>query len=194
MKNEHFLHGSTPMHKAAALLNFAEVDKLLAEGSPDVDTGDVLAQTPLILLARNHYTKDDVPKAVEMVKKIIAAGATVIDGSNEGKIRRDEYGDSVLHLAAMASGKNGHAILEAVVDALPEDRKGKLCGARCKNFGNTALHWATLGGNMDACELLLKVGHPLDRKNRQKETILDYAVKYKHIQLKVKYEELLKSD
>ena len=47
------------MHKAAALLNFDEVDKLLAEGGADVDTGDVLDQTPLILLSRNHYDTDD---------------------------------------------------------------------------------------------------------------------------------------
>ena len=136
MKDEHFLRGSTPMHKAAALLNMEEVDKLLADGSTDVDTGDVLDQTPLVLLARNHYDPEDVPKAVAMINKLIAAGATL---TVEGKIRRDQYGDGVTHLAAMASGKNGHTVLEALVKALPAGDKAQLCSARCKNFGNTAV-------------------------------------------------------
>jgi len=188
MKDEHFLRGSTEMHKAAALLKGDEVDKLLAAGNKDIDTGDVLDQTPLLLLARNHYDPEDVPKAVEMVKKVIAAGATL---TVEGKIRRDQYGDSVLHLAAMASGKNGPAVLQALVDALPADSKAQLCSARCKNFGNTALHWATLGGSVESCVVLLNAGARLDRKNRLKETIVDYAVKYEHPKLKVKYEALM---
>ena len=122
MKDEHFLRGSTPMHKAAALLNMEEVDKLLADGSTDVDTGDVLDQPPLVLLADDN--------------KLIAAGATL---TVEGKIRRDQYGDGVTHLAAMASGKNGHTVLEALVKALPAGDKAQLCSARCKNFGNTAV-------------------------------------------------------
>ena len=136
MKDEHFLRGSTPMHKAAALLKEDEVDKLLAAGDDDFDTGDVLDQTPLVLLARNHYDPEDVPKAVAMINKLIAAGATL---TVEGKIRRDQYGDGVTHLAAMASGKNGHTVLEALVKALPAGDKAQLCSARCKNFGNTAV-------------------------------------------------------
>ena len=197
MKDEHFLRGATDMHKAAALLKLDEVDKLLAAGSKDIDTGDVLDQTPLILLSRNHYDPEDVPKAVEMINKLIAAGATLTHSESEGfekggKIRRDQYGDSVLHLAAMATCKNGHTILKALVDALPSETKGKLCGARCKNFGNTTLHWTTLSGDADSCQLLIDAGCPLDRKNRLKETILDYAVKYEHVKLKVKYEALAK--
>lgn len=196
MKDEHFLRGSTDFHKASALLKMEEVDKLLAAGNTDVDTGDVLDQTPLILLARNHYDAEDVPKAVEMVNKVIAAGATLTYGPDmgidkAGKIRRDQYGDSVLHLAAMASGKNGPEIMKALVAALPADTRGQLCSARCKNFGNTALHWATLGGNADTCQVLLDAGARLDRKNRLKETVVDYAVKYEHVKLKVKYESLL---
>lgn len=76
MKDEHFLRGSTPMHKAAALLKLEEVEKLVAEGSDDIDTGDVLDQTPLVLLARNHYDPPDVPKAVEVIKYLIGKGAT----------------------------------------------------------------------------------------------------------------------
>ena len=108
-----------------------EVDKLLANGGTDVDTGDVLDQTPLVLLARNHYDPEDVPKAVAMINKLIAAGATL---TVEGKIRRDQYGDGVTHLAAMASGKNGHTVLEALVKALPAGDKAQLCSARCKNL------------------------------------------------------------
>ena len=188
MKDEHFLKGSTDMHKAAALLDAAKVDSLLAAGSKDVDTGDVLDQTPLVLLARNHYDPPDVPKAVAMVKKIIAAGATL---TVDDKIRRDQYGDSVLHLAAMASGKNGPTILQALCDALPAADKAALVSARCKNFGNTALHWATLGGDADSCQVLIDAGARLDRKNRLKETVVDYAVKYEQIKLKAKYESLM---
>ena len=227
MKDAHFLRGSTAMHKASALLDMAEVEKLLAAGDSDVDTGDVLNQTPLILLARNHYDPPDVPKAVAMINKLISVGATL---TVEGKIRRDQYGDSLLHLAAMASGKNGPDILKALIAALPPADRGQLCSARCKNFGNTAvrraarlrpssapardpssphtytsllwahpparppraqLHWATLGGDADSCMTLLDAGARLDRKNRLKETIVDYAVKYEHVKLKVKYEPLI---
>jgi len=188
MKDEHFLRGSTDMHKAVALLKADEVDKLLAAGNKDIDTGDVLDQTPLVLLARNHYDPEDVPGAVAMVKKVIGAGATL---TVEGKIRRDQYGDSVLHLAAMASGKNGPGVVQALIDALPSDSKAQLCSARCKNFGNTALHWATLGGNVETCVGLLDAGTRVDRKNRLKETIVDYAIKYEHPKLKVKYEALM---
>lgn len=192
MEEQHFLRGSTPMHKAAALLKFDEVDKLLAEGGKDVDTGDVLDQTPLILLARNHYDTEDVPKAVQMIEKLLAAGATLVD--EYGKCRRDQYGDSTLHLAAMATGRNGVAVIKALVDALPTTgpyTKEQLVSARCKNFGNTALHWATLNGNVESCEFLLNAGSRPDRKNRLKQTVLDYAVKYEQPKLKVKYEGLL---
>lgn len=179
MKDEHFLRGATPMHKAAALLKFDEVDKLLAEGATDVDTGDTLDQTPLILLSRNHYDTDDIPKAVTMIEKLIAAGASVTF-PDSGKIRRDQYGDSLLHLAAMATGRNGPAILKALVAALPTDgpyTKSQLVSARCTNFGNTALHWATLNGDIDSCNLLIEAGARIERKNRLKETVLDYASK-----------------
>jgi len=189
MKDEHFLRGSTDMHKAAALLKMDEVEKLLAAGNTDVDTGDVLNQTPLILLARNHYDPEDVPKAVAMCEKMIASGATLLN--SEGNIKRDDYGDSLLHLAGMASGKNGPGILQVLCDALPAADKARLVSARCKNFGNTALHWATLGGNIEACVVLLAAGARLDRKNRLKETVKDYAVKYEHPKLKVKYESLM---
>ena len=198
MRPEHFLRGSTLMHQHAGLLNHEEVDKLLAteEGKALVNVGDVLDQTPIVLLSRNHYDPPDVPKAVAMIEKLLAAGATItFDDSVSGspKIRRDQYGDSVLHLAAMASGKNGPTILKALVDALPAAYKAALVSARCKNFGNTALHWATLGGSTDSCELLLAAGARLDRKNRLKETIVDYAQKYDQIKLKVKYTSLIEN-
>jgi len=193
MQDIHFIRGSTPMHKAAALLKADEVDALLAAGGEDVDTGDALNQTPLILLSRNHYDKDDVPKAVAMIEKLIAAGATIVD-SETGKCKRDDYGDSMLHLAAMATGRNGAAIVQTLVSNLPTNgpyTKVQLVSARCKNFGNTALHWATLNGTIDACQCLIDAGTRLDRKNKLKETVLDYAVKYEHTKLKVKYEGLL---
>jgi ankyrin repeat protein len=194
MQEQHFLRQSTPMHKAAALLNFEEVDKLLAAGSDDVDTGDILNQTPLLLLARNHYDKDDVPKAVAMIEKLIAAGAKIVD-PDTGKCKRDDYGDSLLHLAAMATGRNGGSIVQTLVKHLPTDgpyTKAQLVSARCKNFGNMALHWATLGGNVAACECLIEAGTRMDRKNKLKESLLDYAIKYEHTKLKVKYEGLMK--
>lgn len=194
MQEQHFLRQSTPMHKAAALLNFDEVDKLLAAGSDDVDTGDVLNQTPLLLLARNHYDKEDVPKAVKMIEKLLAAGAKIVD-PDTGKCKRDDYGDSLLHLAAMATGRNGPSILVTLVNALPTDgpyTKSQLVSARCKNFGNTALHWATLSGDIEACECLIAAGTRMDRKNKLKESLLDYAIKYDQTKLKVKYEGLMK--
>ena len=46
---------------------------------------------------------------------------------------------------------------------------------------------------MPSCDLLLKAGAALHRKNRQKETVLDYAIKYESAVLKVKYEALLEA-
>ena len=165
MKDEHFLQDSTEMHKAAALLKHDEVDKLLAGGNADVDKGDVLDQTPLILLSRNHYDPEDVPAAVSMINKLIAAGATLVV---DDKIRRDEYGDSPIHLAAMAAGKNGPTILAALVNALPDDRKAQLCSARCKNFGNTAVREAPPTALPSICPpaALLAVSRPADRPSR----------------------------
>ena len=170
---EWFITGATPLHKAAAMLLSDKVDEILASGKADIDAKDNLDQTPLVLLARHHYTPEDVPKAVEMIKKIISAGATLV--TEEGVIRRDQYGDSVLHLAAMGACKNGPAILQTLVDALPAASKAKLCGSRCKNFGNTALHWAIMAGDKEACQLLVETGMPLDRKNRQKQDIIEYC-------------------
>ena len=165
MKDEHFLRQATEMHKAAALLKHDVVDKLLAAGNADVDTGDVLGQTPLILLARNHYDPEDVPSAVSMINKLLAAGATLVV---DDKIRRDEYGDSPLHLAAMSSGKNGPTILAALVDSLPADRKAQLCSARCKNFGNTAVREAPPAALASICTpaALLPVLRPAGRPSR----------------------------
>ena len=55
-----------------------------------------------------------------------------------------------------------------------------------------ALHWATLNGDIEACEVLIEAGSRLDRKNKLKESILDYAIKYENVKLKVKYEGLMK--
>ena len=56
---------------------------------------------------------------------------------------------------------------------------------------SSARQWATLGGNEDACIVLLDAGAKLDRKNRLKETVVDYAVKYERVKLKVKYESMM---
>ena len=53
------------------------------------------------------------------------------------------------------------------------------------------LHWATLCGDVPACEVLIEAGTRMDRKNKLKESLLDYAVKYEHVKLKVKYEGLM---
>ena len=98
---EHFLRGTTDFAKAAALLDLNAVESMLAAGTSDVDTGDVLDQTPLILLSRNRYSEADVPRAVEVIRRLIKAGARVTD---TGRLKRDQYGDAMLHLAAMAAG------------------------------------------------------------------------------------------
>ena len=103
-------------------------------------------------------------------------------------------GDANLHLAAMASGHNGAGILEVLLEAIPPTHRSKCVSAKCKNFGNTALHWATLNGATDSCELLLAHGASLTKKNRQKETPLDYAIKYEHQLLRVRYESLRGAD
>ena len=56
---------------------------------------------------------------------------------------------------------------------------------------SSQLHWATLAGCAEACTVLIDAGARLDRKNRLKETIVDYAVKYEQVKLKVKYESLM---
>ena len=56
---------------------------------------------------------------------------------------------------------------------------------------SSQLHWATLAGCAEACTVLIDAGARLDRKNRLKVTIVDYAVKYEQVKLKVKYESLM---
>lgn len=154
-------------------------------GTIDVEAGDVLDQTPLILLSRNRYMPQDVPRAVAVIERLIVAGASVVDGA--GRLKRDQYGDATLHLAAMAAGHNGAAVMRALLAAIPPSCMGKCISAKCKNFGNTALHWATLNGDETTCELLLAHGASLTKRNRQKETVLDYAVKYEHHNLRARY-------
>jgi ankyrin repeat protein len=190
MKEEHFLRGSTQFLKDCALLKFEAVEKAIAAGAKDINVGDVLDQTPIILLSRNRYDPDDIPKAVRMIELLVKNGAKVLH-DRTGRCIRDQYGDSMLHLAAMQTGTNNHLVLKALVDALPEATRSKLVSEKCKNFGNTALHWATLTGNVEACSLLIEAGSTLTRKNKQREDVLAYANKYEHVKLKVKYEALL---
>ena len=188
MLEEHFLRGTTDFAKAAALLDLNAVESLLAAGTDDVDTGDVLNLTPLILLSRNRYSEADVPRAVEVIRRLIKAGARVTDDT--GRLKRDQYGDATLHLAAMAAGHNGPAIMQALLEAIPPEALPRCVSAKCKNFGNTALHWATLNGQADTCEILIAHGASLTKKNRQKETVIDYAIKYERDQLKARYRML----
>jgi len=101
---------------------------MLAAGTEDVDRGDVLDQTPLILLSRNRYSPQDVPRAVAVIERLLAAGASVVDSS--GRLKRDQYGDASLHLAAMAAGQNGPAILRALLAAIPREYLDKCISAQ----------------------------------------------------------------
>lgn len=190
MKEKNFIDGATPLHKAAALLKLEKVDELLMTPGTNLDAEDVLLQTPLILMARLHYAKADVPKAVQMTQKLLDAGASLV--TDEGVIIRDAYGDSLLTLAAMASAKNGPSILRTLVDALPSDSKAKLCQSRCKNFGNTPLHWAIISDDIEACQLLVDSGMSLERKNRENETVLAYCDKYDKPKIKAIIEKAMK--
>ncbi len=195
MKDEHFCTGSTQFMKDAALLKFDKVEAALASGLGinDINTGDVLDQTPVILLSRNRYDDEDVPKVVQMLELLIKNGARLTHPET-GRCVRDQYGDSMLQLAAMQTGQNGHTILKCLIDHLPEENRAKLVSEKCKNFGNTALHWATLNGSVEGCECLIDAGSTLVRKNKLKETVLDYATKYNWPKLKVKYEALAGSE
>ena len=73
LRDEHFLRGTTDFMRAAALLEIEKVETMLAAGTDDVDTSDVLGQTPLLLLSRNRYSQRDVPRAIAVIKHLLAA-------------------------------------------------------------------------------------------------------------------------
>lgn len=185
MRERDFLRGTTDFMRAAATLDIEAVERMLAAGTTDVDAGDVLDQSAIILLSRNRYRQQDVPRAVAVVERLIAAGATITDAA--GRLKRDQYGDATLHLAAMACGHNGPDVMRALLKGIPRQHVSKCISAKCKNFGNTALHWATLNGEEATCELLVSYGASLTKRNRQKETVLDYAVKYERASLRARY-------
>ena len=185
MRDADFLRGTTDFMRAAALLDLQLVERMLSEGTKDVDTADVLDQTPLILLSRNRYSSSDVPRAVAVIERLLENGASLLD--DKGRLKRDQYGDATLHLAAMACAHNGGAIMGALLKAVPPDALPRCISAKCKNFGNTALHWATLNGEAETCEMLIAHGASLTKRNRQKETVMDYAIKYEHHALRARY-------
>lgn len=189
MREADFLRGTTDFMRAAALLDVEAVERMLLMSTLDVDVADVLDQTPLILLSRNRYSPRDVPRAVGVIERLLAAGASVVDDS--GRLKRDQYGDAVLHLSAMACAHNGPEIMRALLAAIPPDALPRCISAKCKNFGNTALHWATLNGQYETCELLIASGASLTKRNRQKETVIDYAKRYEHTALRARYAMLM---
>lgn len=157
----------------------AKVAEILKEGGATAANETYFGElTPLHLMGKQRPNEFDANPAKRQVGELLIAANADLEA-------KDQFGQTPLCLASMT-----------------EEPDGGLCKVLCaagaradvpeKNFGNTALHWATLSDCTEACEHLLKAGARLERKNRLKETVLDYAKKYERVKLKVKYEAMMK--
>lgn len=115
------IEGFTLLHKAVF---HSEVDKLkrLLERKEDdtvtrkpfdVNARCILKQTPLILCVRQHYLDDKKGKGEIMCKMLLDHGASVME---DGKLVRDAYGDTTLHLAGMSSFRNGVGMMKLLIE------------------------------------------------------------------------------
>ena len=79
------MRGTTDFMRAAALLDIELVERMLAAGTTDLETCDVLDQTPLLLLSRNRYSPSDVPRAVRVIERLIAAAKASVGPNSEAE-------------------------------------------------------------------------------------------------------------
>jgi len=157
----------------------------------DVNARCILKQTALILCVRQHYEEKTAGKGDIMCKMLLEAGAKVLD--DEGRQIRDDYGDGILHLAAMATQSNGAGILKMLVEKVKETVTNpadltEVISESDGNFKNTPLHWITLNGDVEAAKYFIEHGARLGKKNKLKEKVIDYCKKYEHPKLLVMVE------
>lgn len=175
----------TPLHEACQFSRLDNVNILLEHGA-DVNAIKRADWTPLMLAcAKTQQT------SVEIVNLLLKNGALVNlvnkDGWNalhlvarDGNVavfrvlvqsgsdinRATKNGRIALHIAAL------HSNIEIINDILtmkPESVKVK------DNCGNTALHEAVLGGNIEICKLLIRRGGKINDKNLVNYDLLHLA-------------------
>lgn len=109
---------------------------------------------------RPLHKATSVPNGINIIKGLIARGATVNDPGDFA---------TPLHAAAWAGKVE---IIELLV------KEGANLKARTKHTGETALHSAARTGRIEAMKLLLELGAEVDAGDFGKSTPLDYALNH----------------
>ncbi|XP_066264154.1 putative ankyrin repeat protein RF_0381 [Branchiostoma lanceolatum] len=123
------LKGLTPLHFAAAAGNIGAVEKLVVEGSANVNQESKEGSTPLFLACQNDH--------LDVVRYLTHCGADV------NHISKEE-GETALHVAAkLASPELVKFLLDKDADRMKETK-----------YGDTPLHYASLFGNFRAAKAL----------------------------------------
>ena len=109
-------------------------------------------------VGRGNGTRPERAGAVETVKLLIDCGANIVQ---DDVLLRDAYGDTTLHLAAMACNVSGPGIMKVLLDTIAAthpDKVKELISENCENFCNTPLHWVVLGGNYEVAKHMVSLG------------------------------------
>ena len=134
-------HGSTPLH-GVSQSGSVDIAQLLLEHGADINAMNDGGTTPLISAAYGN---------LDMVRFLLSKGA-LVNPSASGK----ETSTPPLHMAARGGNREIMELLAengAQIDAVDQD-------------GKTALHWAVQDGKADLAKQLLKMGSPVDVKEK----------------------------
>lgn len=133
--------GSTALHFAVHGGNYDILDLICRNGITDIDAVDYYGNTALM--------KAIIKKENGMVRRMLA-------GNDMVWYQNNKRGRLVLHIA----------IIRDNIDILPDLLGKNIDVNRCDGQGNTALHFAVLGGSWEAARLLLSCpGINIDAQN-----------------------------
>jgi hypothetical protein len=170
-------YGAVPLHWAA-LNGHEDVAKLLLANNAAIDVRESNGQTPLHLAVFNHYN--------DVVQLLLVNKADVNAKSNNGTTplslaTNKGYRDVVAVLLANKADVNAGWPLIAATQQDYKDLVELLLAnkasvnAKEDKDGDTALHYAVLGGFNDVVEVLLANKADINAKNNRGKTPLDYA-------------------
>jgi ankyrin repeat protein len=166
-----FMLTATSCHPQDAGVQIPLLELLLARGAR-VDAGDVIASLhngrgAAALFCATQRVHLDLEGAagvgdLDAVKTFLRPDGTLTNGATE-KQKIDGF--------AWAAEFGRTAVVEYLIDA------GMPLDSRLRHDGQTALHWAGLGGHADTVRLLIARGAPVDRKDLSYDgTPLDWVI------------------
>jgi cytohesin len=148
--------GTKSLHEAVVTGDIRKIRSLISEGT-DVNAKDEQSNTPLHLVAKYGYEKQDIAEL------LIARGADVNARNNDGWIP--------LHFTAWRSYTGHRNIAELLI------KKGADISARAKD-GRMPLHYAARSGARNVAELLLAKGTDINARGWQDWTALHEAANW----------------